>query len=112
MAMAINMEDDLGRDFTEVCHEIGLSPSTVISIFTSTAARERAIPSPLSAISSTERTARAYELSSADGHQTQLDRRGGRRCRHPRSGAHDARREDNDVTAWGGRNTRSSPNSR
>ncbi len=67
MAMTISMEDDLKRDFTEVCHEIGLPPSTAIGIFARAVVRERAIPFSLSAMSSAERAARAYELSVADG---------------------------------------------
>lgn len=67
MAMTISMEDDLKRDFTEVCREIGLPPSTAIGIFARAVVRERAIPFPLSAVSSAERAAQAYELSVADG---------------------------------------------
>ncbi|MBR3327569.1 MAG: type II toxin-antitoxin system RelB/DinJ family antitoxin [Atopobiaceae bacterium] len=67
MAMTISMEDDLKRDFTEVCREIGLPPSTAIGIFARAVVRERAIPFPLSAVSSAERAAQTYELSVADG---------------------------------------------
>ena len=67
MAMTISMEDDLKRAFTEVCREIGLPPSTAIGIFARAVVRERAIPFPLSAVSSAERAAQAYELSVADG---------------------------------------------
>lgn len=67
MAMSINMEDDLERNFIEVCHEMGLSCSTVISIFARAVVRERAIPLPHSDVSSFERAAQAYELSIADG---------------------------------------------
>lgn len=67
MAMTISMEDDLKRDFTEVCREIGLPPSTAIGIFARAVVRERAIPFSLSAVSSQEQAVRAYELSVADG---------------------------------------------
>ncbi len=67
MSMTISMEDDLKREFTEVCREIGLPPSTAIGIFARAVVRERAIPFPLSAVSSAERAAQAYELSVADG---------------------------------------------
>ena len=67
MAKTLSMEDDLKRDFTEVCREIGLPPSTAIGIFARAVVRERAIPFPLSAVSSAERAAQAYELSVADG---------------------------------------------
>ena len=67
MAMTISMDEDLERDFTEVCHEIGLPPSTAFSIFARAVVRERAIPFPLSAVSSSDRAAQALELSVADG---------------------------------------------
>ena len=67
MAMTISIEDDLKRDFTEVCREIGLPPSTAIGIFARAVVRERGIPFSLSAISSAERAAQTYELSVADG---------------------------------------------
>lgn len=67
MAMTISMEDDLKRDFSQVCREIGLPPSTAIGIFARAVVRERGIPFPLSAVSSSERSARAYELAVADG---------------------------------------------
>ncbi len=67
MSMTISMEDDLKREFTDVCREIGLPPSTAIGIFARAVVRERAIPFSLSAVSSAERAAQAYELSVADG---------------------------------------------
>ena len=67
MAMTISMGDDLERDFTEVCREMGLSPSTAIGIIARTVVRERAIPFSLSAVGSAECAAQAYELSVADG---------------------------------------------
>ena len=73
MAMTISMEEDLKRDFTEVCREIGLPPSTAIGIFARAVVRERAIPFTLSAVSSAERAAQAHELSVADGIKRGLD---------------------------------------
>ena len=73
MAMTISIEDDLKRDFTEVCREIGLPPSTAIGIFARAVVRERGIPFSLSAICSAERAAQAYELSVADGIRRGLD---------------------------------------
>ena len=67
MAMTISIEDDLERDFTEVCREMGLSPSTAIGIIARTVVRERAIPFSLSAVGSAERTAQAFEQYAADG---------------------------------------------
>lgn len=67
MPMTISIDDDLKRDFSEVCREIGLPPSTAFGIFARAVVRERAIPFPLSAVSSQERAVRAYEMSVADG---------------------------------------------
>ena len=67
MPMTISIDDDLKRDFTSVCREIGLSPSTAFGIFAKTVVRERAIPFALSAISSQERSASAYDQSVARG---------------------------------------------
>ncbi len=67
MSMTISMEDDLKREFTDVCREIGLPPSTAIGSFARAVVRERGIPFALSAMSSAERAAQAYELSVADG---------------------------------------------
>lgn len=67
MAMTISIDDDLKRDFSEVCREIGLPPSTAFGIFARAVVRERAIPFSLSAVSTAERAVQAYELSVADG---------------------------------------------
>lgn len=67
MPMTISIDDELKRDFTEVCKEIGLPPSTAFGIFAKTVVRERAIPFELSAISSRERAANEYDRSVAEG---------------------------------------------
>ena len=67
MAMTISIDDDLKKDFTDVCREIGLPPSTAFGIFAKTVVRERAIPFALSAVSSRERVASAYDRVVADG---------------------------------------------
>jgi len=67
MPMTISIDDDLKRDFTEVCKEIGLPPSTAFGIFAKTVVRERAIPFALSAVSPQERVASAYDRTVADG---------------------------------------------
>lgn len=67
MPMTISMDEDLKREFSSVCKEIGLTPSTAISVFAKTVVRERAIPFQLSAISSTEHAAQAYDQRAADG---------------------------------------------
>lgn len=67
MPMTISIDDDLKRDFAEVCREIGLQPSTAFGIFAKAVVRERAIPFTLSAMSSSERAAAAYDMTVADG---------------------------------------------
>lgn len=67
MPMTISIDDDLKKDFTAVCKEIGLPPSTAFGIFAKAVVRERAIPFTLSAVSSLERSASAYDRSVADG---------------------------------------------
>lgn len=73
MPMTISIDDDLKRDFSEVCGEIGLTPSTAFGIFARTVVRERAIPFELSADSSQERAARAYDLRVAENIRRGLD---------------------------------------
>ena len=55
MPMTISIDDDLKKDFSNVCKEIGLQPSTAFAIFAKTVVRERAIPFTLSADSARER---------------------------------------------------------
>ena len=59
--MTISIDDNLKKDFTDVCKEIGLPPSTAFGIFAKTVVRKRAIPFALSAVSSQERVASAYD---------------------------------------------------
>ena len=67
MPMTISIDDDLKREFTDVCKEIGLPPSTAFGIFARTVVRERAIPFALSAVSTQDRVASAYDKTVADG---------------------------------------------
>lgn len=67
MPMTISIDDELKRDFTDVCKEIGLPPSTAIGIFAKAVVRDRAIPFTLSAVSAAEREARAYDRAVAQG---------------------------------------------
>lgn len=64
--MTISIDDDLKRDFTAVCKEIGLPPSTAFGIFAKAVVRERGIPFALSAISARERYANSYDRTVAD----------------------------------------------
>ena len=72
MSMTISIEDDLKKDFTEVCKEIGLTPSTAFGIFAKAVVRERAIPFTLSAVSSAERALDRYDRLVAEGIQRGL----------------------------------------
>ena len=67
MPMTISIDDDLKKDFSNVCKEIGLQPSTAFTIFAKTVVRERAIPFTLSADSAYERAGRAYDSTVAEG---------------------------------------------
>ena len=67
MPMTISIDENLKRDFAEVCKEIGLTPSTAFGIFAKAVVRERAIPFTLSAMSSQERAASVYDLSVTEG---------------------------------------------
>lgn len=50
MPMTISMDDTLKSEFTAVCKEIGLSPSTAINIFARAVVREQGIPFKLTAV--------------------------------------------------------------
>jgi addiction module RelB/DinJ family antitoxin len=65
MTMTIDIDKDLERGFTKVCHEIGLSPSEAFGIFARAVVRERRIP--FMHESTQERAMRSYELSISDG---------------------------------------------
>ena len=67
MPMTISIDDDLKKDFSNVCKEIGLQPSTAFTIFAKTVVRERAIPFTLSADSAHERAGRAYDSTISEG---------------------------------------------
>ena len=67
MPMTISIEDELKETFTEVCREIGLTPSAAFGVFAKTVVREKRIPFDLSAISSADRDAQRYERRVADG---------------------------------------------
>lgn len=50
MPMTISMDDELKSEFSAVCKEIGLSPSTAINIFARAVVREKGIPFKLTAV--------------------------------------------------------------
>lgn len=49
MPMTISIEDDVKSEFSAICKEIGMSPSTAITIFAKAVIRERGIPFRLTA---------------------------------------------------------------
>lgn len=67
MAMTISMDDDLKREFSEVCREIGLPPSTAIGLFARAVVRDRAIPFRLAAPDNRRVDDEAYEMAVAEG---------------------------------------------
>ena len=67
MPMTISIDDDLKKEFSNVCKEIGLQPSTAFTIFARTVVRERAIPFTLSADSAYKRAGKAYDSTVAEG---------------------------------------------
>ena len=50
MPMTISMDDTLKAEFAAVCKEIGMSPSTAITIFARAVVREQGIPFKLTAV--------------------------------------------------------------
>lgn len=44
MSLTTSMDDDLKREFTGVCEEMGLSASAAVNVFARTVVRERRIP--------------------------------------------------------------------
>lgn len=67
MAMTISIDEDLKHDFSAVCKEIGMSPSTAFGVFAKAVVREKKIPFELSAMSETERAQLAYEAEINSG---------------------------------------------
>lgn len=67
MAMTADSDEDLEREFTEVCREIGLSLSETFAIFARAVIRERRIPFMPSAEGMKEHAVHAPELSISGG---------------------------------------------
>lgn len=67
MAMTISIDDDLKREFSEVCREIGLPPSTAIGLFARAVVRDRAIPFRLAAPNARVTGDEAYESAVSEG---------------------------------------------
>lgn len=67
MAMTISMDDDLKQQFSAMCKELGMSPSTAITVFAKAVVREKRIPFEVSAESARERAQREYEMQVNEG---------------------------------------------
>lgn len=67
MAMTVDIDEGLEREFTETCREIGLSPSGAFAIFARAFIRERKIPFAPSAEGMKEHAVHAPELSISGG---------------------------------------------
>ena len=67
MAMTVDSNEDLEREFTEVCREIGLSPSEAFAIFARAVIRGRRIPFMPSAEGMKEHAVHEPELSISGG---------------------------------------------
>ena len=67
MAMTISIDEGLKREFSEVCREIGLPPSTAIGLFARAVVRERAIPFKLVASNARSDEDAAYDMTVAEG---------------------------------------------
>lgn len=65
--MSVDSDEDLEREFTETCREIGLSPSEAFAIFARAVIRKRRIPFMPSAEGMKEHAAHAPELSISGG---------------------------------------------
>ena len=60
MPMTISMDDDLKREFGEVCKEIGLTPSAAINVFAKAVVRQGGIPFEVAVMTARERAAKEY----------------------------------------------------
>lgn len=56
MAMTISIDDDLKDEFSNVCKEMGLTPSAAFGVFARAVVREQAIPFEVSAVSRSDRS--------------------------------------------------------
>lgn len=73
MSMTISIDDPLKAEFTAVCRDMGISPSTAFGVFAKTVVRERRIPFIVQADAESERQARAYERLVNEGIRQGLD---------------------------------------
>ena len=52
--LAVNMDDSVKREFTEVVNQLGMNPTTAVNLFARTVIRERGLPFPLTLRTSDE----------------------------------------------------------
>lgn len=58
--LAVNMDDSVKREFTEVVSQLGMNPTTAVNLFARTVIRERGIPFSLTLRTSDEQEWRDY----------------------------------------------------
>lgn len=65
--MTISIDEKLKNDFTSVCKELGLTPSTAIGLFARAVVREHGIPFAVTSRSPRERMTAQYYQTIMDG---------------------------------------------
>ena len=58
--LAVNMDDSVKREFTEVVNQLGMNPTTAVNLFARTVIRERGLPVPLTLRTSDEQEWKDY----------------------------------------------------
>lgn len=67
MSMTISIDDDLKREFSSVCKEMGMNASTAFAIYAKAVVRERRIPFDVTADSQDTHMQRVYEAGVNEG---------------------------------------------
>lgn len=67
MAMTISIDDDLKREFSDTCAQMGLSASAAFNVFAKTVVREKCIPFEVCSEPYAERVSRDREKRVRDG---------------------------------------------
>lgn len=61
MALTVSMDDDLKKDFSTFCQEIGITPSAAITMFAKTCVRNQSFPFVPSTGNASEADIRTFE---------------------------------------------------
>lgn len=65
--MTVSIDDELKRELSSVCKDMGTAPSTAFSVYAKAVVRERRIPFEVSADLSDVRSRRVYEAGVNEG---------------------------------------------